>query len=234
MYETSSFAVTHTMRYGSPVLALGCSPDNTRLVVGLADCTLAVKQRLLQVAAVVSEQARGGAIGGEKGAPSMTPPPPPRLLQRSARVLRGGSYRYFLRGQATTASAEDVAVESGGAKQRLRAYDLALKRFEYGAALDSALATNNPSVVTRCATASLLPPSSPGLATSPRLRSLLEELVSRQGLVRALVGRAEGGTLEPLLAFLARHIADPRYASLLIDVSEGEQQRSSPSSSLPA
>ena len=64
-------------------------------------------------------------------------------------MLRGGSYRYFLRGQATTASAEDVAVESGGAKQRLRAYDLALKRFEYGAALDAALATNNPSVVTR-------------------------------------------------------------------------------------
>ena len=48
--------------------------------------------------------------------------------------------------------------------------------------------------------------------------------MARQGLVRALVGRAEG-TLEPVLAFLARHIADPRYASLLIDVSEGEQRR---------
>ena len=150
VYEASSFSVTHTMRYGSPVLALGCSPDNTRLVVGLADCTVAVKQRLLQVAAVVSEQVgRRRAWATHASVVLLTPPLTP-TWQRSARVLRGGSYRYFLRGQATTASAEDVAVESGGAKQRLRAYDLALKRFEYGAALDAALTTHNPTVVTRC------------------------------------------------------------------------------------
>jgi U3 small nucleolar RNA-associated protein 15 len=63
-------------------------------------------------------------------------------------VLRGGSYRYFLRGQSTTAHAEDVAVETGS-KPKLRAYDVALKRFEYGAALDSALATGNVAIVTR-------------------------------------------------------------------------------------
>jgi UTP15 C terminal len=38
-----------------------------------------------------------------------------------------------------------------------------------------------------------------------------------RGLSIALGGRDEA-SLEPLLAFLARHIANPKYASLLIDV----------------
>jgi UTP15 C terminal len=41
--------------------------------------------------------------------------------------------------------------------------------------------------------------------------------VTYRGLLIALGGRDEA-SLEPLLAFLARHIANPKYASLLIDV----------------
>jgi U3 small nucleolar RNA-associated protein 15 len=172
VYELGTFAVAHSMRYDAPVLSLGVSPDNTRLVVGCTDASLVVKTRPVKVADVVSES-------------------------KSARVLRGGSYRYFLRGQATVAAADDIRVETGR-KQRLRPYDAALRAFDYRGALDAALVTRDPVVVA----------------------SMLEELVARRGLRTAVAGRDEAGA-EPLLSFLVKHVADPRYASLLLDVSDG-------------
>ena len=41
--------------------------------------------------------------------------------------------------------------------------------------------------------------------------SLLEELVTRNGMRRALSGRDEG-RLEPLMSFLIKYIANPRYS----------------------
>ncbi len=47
--------------------------------------------------------------------------------------------------------------------------------------------------------------------------SVLSELISRGGLIIALSSRTSH-SLAPLLSFLHRHIINPRYASLLIDV----------------
>ena len=49
--------------------------------------------------------------------------------------------------------------------------------------------------------------------------SVLRELVQRDGLFNALNGRDEEGLL-PLLQFLVKHICNPRYAALLMGVSE--------------
>ena len=49
--------------------------------------------------------------------------------------------------------------------------------------------------------------------------SVLRELVQRDGLLNALNGRDEEGLL-PLLRFLVKHICNPRYAALLMGVSE--------------
>ena len=47
--------------------------------------------------------------------------------------------------------------------------------------------------------------------------AVLEELGRRRGLSQALSNRDEE-TLEPLLAFVARYVARPKYASILIGV----------------
>jgi U3 small nucleolar RNA-associated protein 15 len=119
------------------------------------------------------------------------------------RTPRTGTLAYMNRGTGSAAAAAAaegnvaVSVASGGVpkKVRLKAYDQLLRKFRYREALDQALATRNPAVVV----------------------SLLEELENRQGLSIALSGRDEAG-LEPILAMLVRHVAHPRYASLLTRV----------------
>ena len=78
---------------------------------------------------------------------------------------------------------------------RLRPYEAQLKKFNYQHALDAALKTKNPLVVI----------------------TVLEELCFRSGLTIALSGRDEAA-LEPLLSFIARYVAHPRYSPLLVQI----------------
>lgn len=79
--------------------------------------------------------------------------------------VSAASYRYFLRGQSDKAAAADFTV----AKQKriqLKAYDRLLKSFQYREALDAAVATGRPEIIS----------------------SLVEELATRSGLPAALGG----------------------------------------------
>lgn len=78
---------------------------------------------------------------------------------------------------------------------RLRPFEAHLKKFNYQLALDCALKTKNPLVVI----------------------TVLEELCFRSGLSIALSGRDEQA-LEPLLSFIARYVAHPRYSPLLVQI----------------
>ena len=48
---------------------------------------------------------------------------------------------------------------------------------------------------------------------------MIKELIHRDGLLTALSGRDEHG-LEPLVRFLFKHISNPSYSRLLIDIAE--------------
>ncbi|EDO31974.1 predicted protein [Nematostella vectensis] len=114
--------------------------------------------------------------------------PPPRP--------RPGSFKYFIRGQNYKPTEDDVVV-SEKRKTYLNKYDKLVKNFEYAAALDAILQplSNHPPVVV----------------------AILQELIRRGGLERALSGRDEEG-LVPILYFLIRNITNPRYTVVLIDV----------------
>ena len=189
VHTVGAYAVSHTARFTGQLLALALPRDNSRLLVGGTDGTLWVRQRSMSM---------GEAL----------------LERKETALLRGGSYRYFLRGRGSAAGPEDLAAhshsngafgggEAGGAasaagrkKPRLRPYDRALQAFDHGGALEAALATQSPGVIA----------------------AVLGELCARDALAGALGGRAGGEALEPLLTFLARHLAHPRYASLCADV----------------
>jgi len=106
-----------------------------------------------------------------------------------------GTYRFFVRGHDHKATKIDFQVVSRK-KKRLQLYDKLLKRFKYFDALDAAFAGNRKPVV---------------------IFSVLYELVQRNGLRQALADRNEK-TLKPIIVFVGKHIANPRYTSLLIDV----------------
>lgn len=109
-------------------------------------------------------------------------------------LLFGGTARHFHRGKNAVAGAGDFQVELAK-RQRLAPYDVSLKGFRYHEALDKALASRNPRTIV----------------------AVLDELIMRRGLRVALTGRDEAG-MEPLLAFLARYLNHPDYASSLSDV----------------
>lgn len=80
-------------------------------------------------------------------------------------------------------------------KKKLKKYDVLLQKFRYGDALDEALSSRDPNGIL----------------------AVLEELGRRRGLTIALSNRDEE-TLEPLLAFTASFISNPRYTPVLVGV----------------
>jgi U3 small nucleolar RNA-associated protein 15 len=109
-----------------------------------------------------------------------------------------GTYAFFIRGMNAGPVAGDHIANTGvlsGKKRKLATYDLAIRKFRYGDALDDALLTRNAQTVV----------------------AVLEELGRRRGLKQALSNRDEE-SLEPVLAFTARYISQPQFSALLIGV----------------
>ncbi|KAI9199294.1 WD40-repeat-containing domain protein [Polychytrium aggregatum] len=170
IYNVQDYKITHSVKYPAPILSIGLSPDDTHLVVGMTSGLLSIRQRVVKTQELVN-------------------------AQRQTEELRGGTYKYFIRGSKNLPGSDDLKIESRR-KKRLRSYDKYLKTFQYGSALDAVLATNQPVLII----------------------SLLEELIHRDGLKIALGGRDED-SLEPTVRFLMKNLTNPRYSSLLIDIS---------------
>jgi hypothetical protein len=173
-YDIPSLSVTHTARCDAPLVSVAVSPDNTRLVLGATDGTITARQRVLRQAELVTER-------------------------KSSRLLRGGTYRFFLRGVSTsnaasTAGGADITVATGR-KQVLSRYDALLKAFHHRAALEAALSTNRPLV----------------------FQAVCEELAARGVLDNALGGRDAAG-VEALVEHVSRHIGDPSYTEFYAEL----------------
>lgn len=74
VYDTRDYRVIHSSKYAAPILSLGLSPDGTHLAVGMANSMLSMRRRPIPAAEA------------------------PRSSDDRAQ-LRGGTYRYFMRGQ---------------------------------------------------------------------------------------------------------------------------------------
>ncbi|GAA5857356.1 hypothetical protein JCM8547_002237 [Rhodosporidiobolus lusitaniae] len=81
-------------------------------------------------------------------------------------------------------------------KRKLAEWDKMLKNFRYGDALDSVVRSD---------------------VTPATAFALMEELIRRDGLPIALANRHDL-SLEPVLAFLVKHITNPRYCTLAVDI----------------
>ena len=149
-------------------------------------------------------------------------PPPAHPDRKRSLDPPKGTFRHFRRGQGFQPRLDEaniVIVGSRGAAEnddddkealglgpsssrrkkpkKLKAYDEALRKFRYGDALDEAFGTRDPVVVV----------------------SVLREL-DRRGATRSAIDHRDEDRLEPLLAFLAAHLANPRYAPTLLDVAQ--------------
>uniref|UniRef100_A0A7S3LNC8 U3 small nucleolar RNA-associated protein 15 C-terminal domain-containing protein n=1 Tax=Aplanochytrium stocchinoi TaxID=215587 RepID=A0A7S3LNC8_9STRA len=170
IYDIDTFESVSQKKLEAPILSLDIDRNNTKIIAGLS---------------------RGDVVVHSKK-------PTAKESQESVAAARGtpfpGTFRYFMRGANTKASAGDYKV-SLKAKRKLKAYDKSLKEFRYKKALTDALNTRSHHIVI----------------------GVLEELLQRAGLEAAIRGR-DDATLEPLLSFLIKFLFTPQYASLLVDV----------------
>ena len=148
-------------------------PNETHLVVGGHDGLLTIRRRTVKAADEMENN-------------------------KKVAHLRGGTYKFFLRGSSMNAEEHDVVFQKMSKKPKLQPYEKFLKSFDYGKAFNAALDTKNPIMIT----------------------SLIEELISRDGLKIALKDRDEEELL-PTINFMVKYVVHPRYfrhVSLLLDV----------------
>ncbi|CAM9281559.1 unnamed protein product [Scytosiphon promiscuus] len=117
-----------------------------------------------------------------------------RPIKCSMAALQCRSTMYFNRGKTEGPGEGDVKV-TAMKNRALASYDESLRKYRFREALDRGLATRNPLVVA----------------------SLLEALTERGALEKALSGRDAKG-LEPVLAYLTKHLANPRHTEQLTGV----------------
>jgi U3 small nucleolar RNA-associated protein 15 len=115
--QTGEVKHIHGVKLTDPITSMGVNETYNRLAIGTSTGYVMVRQR----------------------GPSVT-------QSKRKREPRAGTYAYFTRGMNVTASDADHVV-SQDRKRKLPAYDLALKQFRYGDALDDALNTRNPQAV---------------------------------------------------------------------------------------
>jgi len=195
VHGLSDFHVTHAMKYPGPVASLALSPGNRHLVVGMALPMLSIRRR--DPSDLDPLLTRSLGLGEDvRSDPMLRMSGPLSSLTPEGGEEGVGGKRFFARKKNIAPDQDDFLVESLRRK-RLQPYESQLKKFQYRAALDGALTTRNPLIVV----------------------SLIAELLQRGGLVIALSGRNDE-QLEPLVQFLLRHLCNPRYAPLLIDVAD--------------
>ena len=124
---------------------------------------------------MVKERKREQGKGGEEG------------RKGKRKVKRGGTYGYFVRGmkEGNDDGAFEVKVDK---KPKLTAVTKAVKSFQYGKALTTALRTRNVKEVT----------------------AVTEELWARDGLTTAVAGRTTE-EVEEIFQFVCRYVGHPGY-----------------------
>ena len=201
----------HGVKTPHPITAIRASPDGARFVVGTSNGIVTVRQRAKIIPQGVS-------------------------LKRKARV-QAGTYSYFMRGADVSADADDHVVLLDK-KRKLKSYDVMLKQFRYGDALDEALNGRQPDAVSIfcsqmpliypivCLSLNCFSPFQYLILFYPlyyhycmQIVAVLEELGKRRGLTQALSNRDEE-SLEPILSFTTKFITKPRYSPVLIGVAD--------------
>ncbi|XP_005998820.1 U3 small nucleolar RNA-associated protein 15 homolog [Latimeria chalumnae] len=113
---------------------------------------------------------------------------------------RRPTYRFFVKGKDYMPKQDDVLI-SKPVKMHLKKYDKLLKSFQMSKALDTVLEQNIR-------------------VKTPEVTVGVMQEINRRGTLRnALAGRTEK-QLSSLLSFLIKHVVDPRFAPVLINVAE--------------
>lgn len=131
VHSLQSMQVTHGMKFGQPLSAVGMAPDNKKLVVGFFNGNLMIRTRRTNKGDAKSLPGTAATFGS---------------LDTGASSRQVTLSRHYTGAGRAPVKADDGAVEHERAA-RLQPYEKCLKKFSYQKALNSALKTKNPLVV---------------------------------------------------------------------------------------
>ena len=206
VYDPATWKVVHGVKYPAPILAIGISPDEKHLVVGMSNGLLSVrtrssgkekekakeKERVLDMIAAGIDPITG--MGGPKSKTS---------AQR--RRTRGMDYK---------GEGADIVVKQETRRKKEGPWEHHLRKGNYGDALDFALMSVCFLIfvlVNRCSQTSQSQPH-------VTVFTVFGELRYRNAINAALANRDEN-TLRPILRWLIKHLPDPQYVSTIVEVS---------------
>lgn len=129
IYSLQSLEVVHGLSFGQPLLSMGLSPDNTKLVLGFVDGNVLVRNRKLS-----------------PGNQSQVYEPEKELDAVEQLELQINQSRYRKESEKQYDYQNTVVLETDRG-EHLQVYEKHLKKFNYQKALDVALATKNPIIV---------------------------------------------------------------------------------------
>jgi len=194
----------HGMQMSEPISALAISSDARRIAIGTTTGTVTVHQRRRLAS---SRSSTSGGMAGE------------------AKEPRRGTYSYFSRGAHEKSHDPDDYLLMHQKKQRLAEYDVLLRKFRYGDALDAVLAKRQPQAVRDMDFnmqfhAVLFPELILTCFVTYltfQVIAVIEELGKRRGLIIALSNRDEE-SLDAIMSFTIRFVDDPQYTPYLLGV----------------
>ncbi|EJT76735.1 U3 small nucleolar RNA-associated protein 15 [Gaeumannomyces tritici R3-111a-1] len=206
--ESGNWNVSASIKYPSPVLSVavvtaGAAASDRHLAVGMASGLLSIRTRLTGAAADRArelEAARTATDIADLRSGDAAREKRKRNAAHSLALDKAGLSADFVIGDTAVTAKGGAA--TGGRKRRSAKeprWQLDLRQQRYRQALDR-----------------VLDPASPEASRSAVL-SCLTALRHRSALSHALEGRDEE-TVQPALQWACRHIVDPRYVSVCVDV----------------
>lgn len=202
-FETSGWNVVAGAKYPSPILSLsvitaGANNDDRHLAVGMQSGVLSIRTRLT---GAMAERARHRAA--EQAARDAGPTALDRLDASIAKRKRHAlsARQMDLLGETVDFVIPVNTTDSGKKKRKVKehGWQKDLRQGRYAQALDHVIDTSQPD----CSPLTAL--------------TVLVALRHRSALRDALQGRDEV-SVQPVLRWVSRHIVDPRYATVCVDV----------------
>ncbi|KAI4145846.1 MAG: hypothetical protein LQ340_006145 [Diploschistes diacapsis] len=194
VFETTGWNNVYGVKYPSPVLAVsiitaGLGREDRHIAVGLQSGLLSIKTRL-SGQLKIKEKERQKEMNALLGGKL------DEYDKKRKRQVPSG-IRRRLRGMDFGGEGADVIIQGNpsGKRKNLKQWEHALRNANYTRALDLALALRDPVIAATALTA----------------------LRHRSAMRAALSGRDEA-TLQPVLEWVRKHMIDPRYVSLCVEV----------------
>ncbi|KAH7136142.1 U3 small nucleolar RNA-associated protein-like protein 15 [Dendryphion nanum] len=198
VFETSGWNVVAGLKYASPILSLSVIPSRTEdrhIAVGLQSGVLSIRTRL-------SHDAKAKARAREKEMEALLSGKIDEYDKKTQKRKRGKGVERRTRGKDFTGEGAEIVIE-GNARGRIKEqaeWAKLLRAGRYAQALDNVLDVKTRTTTSHAATI-----------------TLLTTLTHRSALRPALANR-DASTLQPILRWLSRNIADYRITRLVTDV----------------